>query len=57
MLQADVDKPRKGEQKLAIDEFGLYAARHDVKGGAMAPAYRPWRGDVVALLHSTREMP
>ena len=38
-MKADADKPRKGEQRLALDESGLGAARHDLKDGAMTPAY------------------
>ncbi len=50
-MKADADKGRKGEPKLALDEAGLEAARHDLKDGAMTPAYGPWRDDVVALLN------
>jgi bacterioferritin len=50
-MKADADKGRKGGSKLALDEAGLEAARHDLKDGAMTPAYGPWRDDVVALLN------
>jgi hypothetical protein len=37
-MKADADKPRNGEQELALDESGLEGARHDLKDGAMMPA-------------------
>lgn len=36
---------------LVLDQAGLDAARHNVKEGAMTPAYGPWQADVVALLN------
>jgi hypothetical protein len=56
-MKADADKPRKGEQELALDEAGLEVARHNRKDGAMTLAYGPWCDDAVALLHSKRNPP
>lgn len=56
-MKADADKRRKGQQKLALDESGLEAARHALKDGVMTPAHGPWRDDVVARLHSRRDPP
>jgi hypothetical protein len=56
-MKADADKPRKGEQELALDESGLDVALHDLKDGAMTLAYGPWHADVVALLNSRRNPP
>lgn len=56
-MKADADKPRNGEQELALDESGLEGARHDLKDGAMTPACGgAWRDDVVALFRSRRNL-
>ncbi len=47
------DNKRNGHAALKLDPAGLDAARHDLKDGAMTPAYGPWRDDVVRLLNDS----
>jgi bacterioferritin len=39
------------QQRLALDEAALDAARRDLNDGAVTPAYGPWRDDIVRLLN------
>jgi bacterioferritin len=39
------------EQRLALDEHAIDAARRDVAEGPLTPGYGPWRDDIVKLLN------
>jgi len=39
------------EQRLALDESAIDAARRDVAEGPVTPGYGPWRDDIVQLLN------
>jgi len=39
------------EQRLALDEGAIDAARRDVPEGPITPGYGPWRDDIVELLN------
>jgi bacterioferritin len=39
------------EQRLALDEGAIDAARRDVAEGPLTPGYGPWRDDIVKLLN------
>jgi bacterioferritin len=39
------------EQRLALDESAIDAARRDVAEGPLTPGYGPWRDDIVKLLN------
>lgn len=39
------------QQRLALDETALEAARRDLDAGAVTPTFGPWREDIVKLLN------
>jgi len=39
------------QQRLALDETALSAARRDLAEGAVTPTFGPWRDDIVKLLN------
>ena len=41
------------EQRMALDEAALEAARHSLDAGAVTPSYGPWRADIIKLLNDS----
>lgn len=52
--RSNVEKlPMPVQERLALDEAAIEAARHSLNHGAVTPSYGPWREDVIRLLNDS----
>lgn len=51
MMDTDRSNKASMQQRLALDEAALEAARRNLDEGAVTPTFGPWRDDIVRLLN------